>query len=264
MIHPSAIVDSRCQIDPTVEIGPYAVIEGPVRIAAGCRIESHAQIVGDVSIGEGTVIGRAAIIGANPQDLTFDPGTTSGVIIGPRNTIREHVTIHRSSKEGGVTVMGEGNFLMVGCHLGHDVRVGDNNVIANAALLAGHVRLGSNSFIGGGAVFHQFLRIGDCCMAQGNGSFGKDIPHFCRAQRTNRLAGLNVVGLRRAGFAAADRAAVKEVFDLVFRSGRNLSQAIAAARGRSWPPPAEKFLEFIEEPSRQGVCTPGNERDDAE
>lgn len=264
MIHPSAIVDSRAQIDPTVQIGPYAVIDGPVQIAAGCRIEAHAQIVGDVRIGEGTTVGRAAILGADPQDLSFDPATASGVIIGPGNTIREHVTIHRSSKPGQTTVVGEGNFLMVGCHLGHDVQVGNHNVIANAALFGGHVRLGNNSFIGGGAVFHQFVRIGDCCMAQGNGGFGKDIPHFCCAQRINRLAGLNVVGLRRAGFTAADRAAVKELFTLLFRSGLNLSQAIAEARQKQWPAPAEKLLQFLEAPSRQGVCIPGPDRGDAE
>jgi UDP-N-acetylglucosamine acyltransferase len=139
-------------------------------------------------------------------------------------------------------------------HFGHDAQIGDGNIFANDALLAGHVRVGSHAFIGGGAVFHQFLRIGDGCVVQGNGSFSKDIPHFCTAQRTNRVTGLNVVGLRRRGATTEERAALKELFDLIFRSGRNLSQAIAVARERKWSDHGEHFLRFLEIPSKKGVC----------
>ncbi len=254
MVHPTALIAPEAVIDPSVEIGAYVVIEGPVKIAAGCRIEPHAQLVGQVEIGEETTVGRGAVIGDLPQDLGFDPATSSGVRIGKKNVLREHVTIHRSSKAGGLTTLGDGNFIMVGAHFGHDVHMGDANIIANGVLLAGHVHVGNNTFIGGGAVFHQFLRIGDYCVVQGNGSFSKDIPHFCAAQRINRVTGLNVIGLRRQGFSAEQRAEMKELFDLIFRSRRNLTQAIGAARERSWSPQAEKFLAFLEAPSKKGVC----------
>lgn len=254
MIHPTAIVSSEANIDPSAEIGAYAIIEGPVQIGARCQIAPHAQIVGDTVIGEGTSIGRGAVIGEKPQDLGFTDAIKSGVRIGINNTLREHVTIHRGSKDGGLTVIGDGNFLMVGAHLGHDVEVGNNCILANGVLIAGHVHIGNNTFLGGGAVFHQFLRIGDYCVVQGNGSFSKDIPHFCAAQRINRVTGLNVVGLRRQGFTSADRSTMKELFDLVFRSGRNLSQALAFARLKQWPEHAERFLQFLEAPSKKGVC----------
>ncbi len=262
MFHPTAIISSEASIDSSADIGAYVVIEGPVKIGAGCKVAPHAQIICDTVIGEGSSIGRGAVIGENPQDLGFDAAVSSGVRIGKGNIIREHVTIHRGSKAGSMTEMGDGNFIMVGAHLGHDVRMGDKNVIANGVLLAGHVSIGSNTFIGGGAVFHQFLRIGDYCVIQGNGSFSKDIPHYCAAQRINRVTGLNVIGLRRAGFTTADRAALKELFDLLFRSGMNLSQAREAARARSWPTQAERFLQFVEAPSKKGVCQVRPDKDE--
>jgi UDP-N-acetylglucosamine acyltransferase len=254
MIHATAIISPEAHIDPGAEIGAYVIIEGPVQIAAGCKVAPHAQLIGDVQIGEGTTIGRSAIIGDLPQDLGFDPATHSGVRLGKKNVIREHVTIHRGSKPNQFTTLGEGNFIMVGAHFGHDVQIGNQNIIANDVLLAGHVHIGNNTFIGGGAVFHQFLRIGDYCVIQGNGSFSKDIPHYCAAQRTNRITGLNVIGLRRQGFTTEDRAEMKDLFDLLFREGHNLTQAIAAARAKTWSPRAEKLLQFIEAPSKKGVC----------
>lgn len=253
-VHPTAIISAEAHIDPTVEIGAYVIIEGPVKIAAGCKIAPHAQIIGEVEIGEETNIGRGAVIGDLPQDLGFNPATASGVRLGKKNVIREHVTIHRSSKARGFTTLGDGNFIMVGAHFGHDVEVGNSNVIANDVLLAGHVHVGNNTFIGGGAVFHQFLRIGDYCVIQGNGSFSKDIPHYCAAQRTNRITGLNVIGLRRQGFTTDQRAEMKEFFGLVFREGHNLSQALREARARIWSPQVEKLLLFLEAPSKKGVC----------
>ncbi len=263
MIHQTALIDPRAKIDPTAEIGPYVVIDGAAEIGAGCKIEAHAQIVGHVVVGEGTRIGRAAVIGAEPQDLGFDPATESSVVLGKKNVIREHVTIHRGSKPGGGTRIGDGNFLMATCHLAHDVVLGDKNIIANAALLAGHVQVGNSTFIGGGAVFHQFLRIGDFCVVQGNGSFSKDIPHYCSAQRVNRITGLNVVGLKRQGFTADDRAAIKELFHLLFDSGLNLTQALEKAVLREWSEKALRLLEFVQAPSKKGVCPvrPGREDD---
>lgn len=254
MIHPTAVIHPEAQIAEGVHIGPYAIIDGPAKIAAGCRIEAHAQIVGHVEMGEGCIVGRAAVIGADPQDLGFKPETESSVILGAHNVLREHVTIHRGSKPGSATTLGDGNFLMVGAHLAHDVHLGNKNILANACLLAGHIHVGNNTFIGGGAVFHQFIRIGDSCVIQGNGSFGKDIPHFCAAMRTNRITGLNIIGLRRQGFSGEQRAAIKELFKLLFCSGKNLSQALEAAREKTWADPALRLLDFASAPSKRGIC----------
>ena len=254
MIHSTAVVHPSAQIDPSVEIGPYVIIDGPAKIAAGCRIESHAQIIGQVEIGPKCFIGRAAIIGTEPQDLGFDSQTSSSVIMGSNNVIREHVTIHRGSKPGTVTRLGDGNFLMVGVHLAHDVQLGNKNILANCCMLAGHIHLGSNTFIGGGAVFHQFIRIGDSCVIQGNGSFGKDIPHFSSAMRTNRITGLNIVGLRRQGYTTEQRASIKELFHILFCSGKNMTQALAAANQRQWSEPASRLLEFASAPTKRGIC----------
>lgn len=254
MIHPTALIDARATIDPSVSIGAYALIEGPVKLGAHVVIGAHAQIMGDTIIGQGTRIGRAAIIGEDPQDLSFDPATPSLTIIGENNVIREQVTIHRGSKPGSATRIGDNNFIMANAHFAHDVQAGNRNVVANGALLAGHVHLGNNSFLGGGAVFHQFIRVGDSCVIQGNSAISKDIPHYCSANRLNRITGLNVIGLRRQGFSTADRAKIKELFDLIFRSGRNRSQAVAAARKREWPAPCEHFLRFIETAGKRGIC----------
>jgi UDP-N-acetylglucosamine acyltransferase len=254
-IHPTAIIDPRAELHPSVEIGPYVIIDGPAVLAAGVRVLGHAQILGRVEIGEECVIGQGAVVGGAPQDLHFDPSTESSVVMGPRNVLREHVTIHRGSKPGSATRLGEGNFLMVGAHLAHDVVLGDRNILANACLLAGHIVVGNGTFIGGGAVFHQFLRIGDGCVIQGNGSFGKDIPHFCAAMRTNRLTGLNVVGLRRAGVDAAARSALRSAFKQLFCSGLNLSDALRQARLQ--PPacePVARLLDFVAQPSKRGIC----------
>jgi UDP-N-acetylglucosamine acyltransferase len=254
MIHPTAIVDPAAKIDPTAFIGPYVVIEGPADIRAGCRVEAHAQILGHVELGEGTTIGRAALIGGDPQDLGFKAETESSVIIGPRNIIREHVTIHRGSTPGGATRVGEGNFIMTAAHLAHDVVLGNHNILANACLLAGHVQVGNYTFIGGGSAFHQFIRIGDYCVVQGNGSLGMDLPHYCAAHGSNQIVGLNIVGLRRQGFTAEQRAEIKEMFKELFHSGMNLSQAIASATQRQWESAAQQMLDFVMAPSKRGIC----------
>ena len=201
MIHPTALIDPAAQLDPTVTIGAYAIIEGPVKLAAGVTVGAHAQILGDTSIGASTSIGRAAIIGGDPQDLSFDPATPSQVIIGQNNTIREQVTIHRGSKNGSATRLGDHNFIMANAHFAHDTQIGNRNVVANAALLAGHVHVGNNTFIGGGSVFHQFIRVGDHAFIGGGAGVMHDvIPFGLVRDNPAHLAGLNLVGLRRRGF----------------------------------------------------------------
>ncbi|CAN5308619.1 acyl-ACP--UDP-N-acetylglucosamine O-acyltransferase [soil metagenome] len=254
MIHPTALIDPAAEFADDCQVGPFSICEGGARIARGCRIGAAAQLVGAVHLGAGTTVGRAAVIGTDPQDVSFDPATPSGVRIGERNTIREHATIHRSIRPGEFTTLGSDNFLMVGCHLGHDVVLGDHNGFANACLLAGFVTVGDRAFLGGGAVFHQFVRVGDGVMVQGNASLSRDVPPFCVVSGLNGLKGLNVVGLRRAGFSADERAELKRLYVLLFGSGRNLGQAVTEASRHPWSPRSRPLLDFVAAPSRKGVC----------
>jgi UDP-N-acetylglucosamine acyltransferase len=255
-IHPTALVSPDAEIADDASIGPFTVIEGPVKIGGGVKIGGHAWISGRTVIGEACEIGWGSILGADPQDLSFDPAVDSGVILGPRNTVREYVTIHRGSRAGGQTILGQGNLLMTGVHLAHDVRLGDDNILANNVLLAGHVTVGNKAFLGGAAGFHQFIQIGDLAMVQGLTAVSQDVPPYCTAYGINQIAGLNTVGLRRAGFSADDRAAIKRAFKLVYQSGKPREEALAAAASQDWPPPALRFLDAIRSPSRKGVMSP--------
>jgi UDP-N-acetylglucosamine acyltransferase len=254
-IHPTAIIAPEASIAAAVEIGPFAVVEGPVRLGEGVRIGGHVWISGDVEIGAGSTIGWGSVVGADPQDLGFDPATCSGVRIGPGNTLREYVTIHRSASGGGFTRLGRGNFLMTGVHLAHDVELGDDNVLANNVLLAGHVCVGNGAFLGGGAGFHQFLRVGDLAMVQGNAAISQDVPPFCVAHGQNRLAGLNTVGLRRAGFDAPARSEIKKVFHLLFRAGLASGAALREAGDVAISPAAASLVAAVASPSRKGVIS---------
>ncbi len=252
--HATAVIAPDAQIADDVEIGPYSVIEAGARIGPGCRIGPHAHLMGQIELGEGCTVGTGAILGADPQSVGFDARIPSGVIIGARNRIREYVTIHRSLFEGEHTRLGDDNFLMTGAHLGHDVRLGNQNVIANNCLLAGHVTVGDRCFLGGGSVYHQFMRIGDLVMVQGLTALGQDIPPFVIAAGTNRVAGINIVGLKRAGIEREVRASIKEAFDLIYCHGLNLTQAMAEADGRDWIGHARQFIDFFRAESHRGVC----------
>lgn len=243
-IHPAAIVESGARIGADVTIGAYCVIGPLVRIGDGTTIQSHVVIDGAVEIGQKNLIGHASVIGGTPQDLGFKPETQSSVRIGERNIIREHCTIHRGTAEGSATVIGNDNFLMAGVHVGHNSRVGNSVIIANSCLLGGHVQVGDGAFLGGGATFHQFVHVGRLVMTQGTSGFGKDIPPFVLAAGRNLAHGVNFVGLRRAGFTAAQREEVKRAFKLFYRSGLNMQQALAQAAETDFGPLGREFFDF--------------------
>jgi UDP-N-acetylglucosamine acyltransferase len=253
-IHPTAIIESGASLGPGVVIGPYAIIGSQAQIGAGCRIQAHAQVINDVQLGEDCLVGRGAVLGDDPQSISFDPSTPSSLQIGARNQFREHVTVHRGAKEGSATVIGSDNYFMVGCHVGHDAVIGNRNIIANACLLGGHVVVGDRAFLGGGAGFHQFTRIGDLAMVQGNAIVNRDVPPYVIAGAQSQLFGLNTIGLRRAGISAERRDDIKRAFHLVFRGDLNLSQALASAEEREWSEEAGRLLDFLRAPSHQGIC----------
>jgi UDP-N-acetylglucosamine acyltransferase len=253
-IHPTAIVDPTAKIGADVTVGPYAVIGTHAVIGARSAIASHVVIEADVTIGSGNMIDHAAIIGAAPQDLSYSHERKTRVEIGNENVIREHCTIHRGSAEGSVTKIGHKNFLMAGAHVGHNCEIGNNVIIANNCLLGGHVRVGDGAFLGGGCVFHQNMRVGRLAIAQGASGFSKDIPPFVIAAERNYVFGLNVIGLRRAGFSAKDRDEIKAAFKLIYSSGLNVSDAIKKATTMKLGNAAKEFLDFVANAKKRGIC----------
>ena len=253
-IHATALVDPAAQIGAEVEIGPYAIVGGAAVIGDKCKIQAHAVIEGAVKMGSGNFVGYGAIIGAEPQDLTFDPKTQSTVEIGHDNVIREYCTIHRGSSPGSATVIGNGNFLMVGTHLGHNCILGNRVVIANDCLLAGYVQIDDQAFIGGGSRFHQGIRMGRLVMAEGR--FSQNLPPFLSAAK-NEVYGFNVVGLRRANFSAAERDEIKRAFKLLYRSGLNTKQALEQAAATEFGPVGREFFEFVASAGKRGIVQYG-------
>ncbi len=253
-IHPTALVDSKAKLENDVEVGPYSVIGPQAIVGKNCLIGSHVVIEGDVQMGEHNLIGHGTIIGGAPQDLSFSFQTRSGVRIGNGNTIREHCTIHRGTAEGSVTTIGDKNFLMVGAHVGHNCTIGSNVIIANNCLLGGYVEIQDNAFLGGGCVFHQFIRVGRLAITQGGSAFSVDVPPFTMAALLNYAIGLNVIGLKRAGFAREERDELKAAFKLVYTSGLNTSQALARAAEKKWGVVAREFFDFIASAKKRGIC----------
>jgi UDP-N-acetylglucosamine acyltransferase len=253
-IHPTALVDPDAQIGADVEIAPFSVIGPQAAIGDRTIVQSHVVIEGNVAIGTGNFVGHGAIIGAPPQDLSFSLERKTKVEIGNDNVIREYCTIHRGSPEGSVTKIGDNNFLMVGAHVGHNCEIGNNVVIANNCLLAGHVRVDDGAFLGGGSTFHQHMHVGRLVMVQGSSAFGKDLPPFVTAAERNYVVGLNVVGLRRAGFSARDRDELKAAFKLLYTSGLNISQALEKAETMNFGALAREFFEFVAGAKKRGIC----------
>ena len=252
-IHPSALVSDEAILADDVTVGPFAIIDAGVNIGAGCKIGAQAWITGNTVMGKNNEVGYGSIIGADPQDASFDTSVNSNVVMGDHNCIREYVTVHRSATDGRSTKIGNTNFLMTGVHLAHDVQMGNFNNLANNVLLAGHIIIGNNIFLGGGGGFHQFLHIGDYAIVQGNAVVSRDVPPYCMAHGRNQLAGLNVIGLRRGGFTVEERVDIKRAYQLLFRSGGNLKEALRIAAEGEWSCAAEKMLDSARKPSRKGL-----------
>jgi UDP-N-acetylglucosamine acyltransferase len=253
-VHPSAIVDSAAQIGAGAQIGPFCIVGPQVMIGDKTVVQSHVVIEGEVVIGSGNVIGHGAVIGAPPQDVSFSPERKTRVEIGNDNIIREYCTIHRGTAQGSATKIGDKNFLMAGAHVGHNCVIGNNVIIANNCLLGGYVRVDDGAFLGGGSTFHQFMHIGRLAMIQGSSAFGKDIPPFVIGAERNYVFGLNVTGLRRAGFSAKDRDEIKAAFKLVYLSGLNIRQALERGTAKQFTGPAREFLDFVANATKRGIC----------
>jgi UDP-N-acetylglucosamine acyltransferase len=250
--HPTAIIHPKAKVDASVEVGPYAVIDEGVEIGANCVIGPHVYLTGRTTIGARNHFFAGCVIGEAPQDLKYRNEPT-GVRIAEDNVFREHVTVHRSSKVDEQTSIGSHNFLMQHSHVAHNVVLGDFVILAGGALLAGYARVDDRAFISGNCLVHQFVRVGTLALMQGGSAVSKDLPPFLVAHETNTLCGSNVVGMRRAGIAATDRQELKQVYRVLFREGRNLRDAVVAARKKFSGQSAKLMLDFIAS-SKRGIC----------
>jgi UDP-N-acetylglucosamine acyltransferase len=263
MIHPSAIIHPQAHVDPTVDVGPGVVIDAGVQVGPDCVLGPHVVLTGQTVIGARNRFHAGCVIGDAPQDLKYQ-GAPTGLVVGEDNVFREHVTVHRSAREGDPTRIGSHNFLMQHSHVGHNVAVADHVILAGGALLAGHVHVADRAFISGNCLVHQFVRIGTLSMMQGGAAISKDLPPFTMARGYNGICGLNTIGLRRAGFTAAQRIELKRVYRLLFREPLKRSESLAQARAHFTTPPASILVDFVAA-ARRGVCSDiGRGRADAD
>jgi len=252
MIHPTAIIHPKAKLHASVRVAAYAVIDAGVELGANCVVGSHVYLTGETKIGANNIFHAGCVIGDAPQDLKYK-GEPTRLRIGDNNVFREHVTIHRATNSDGETLIGSHNYLMANCHVGHNSQLGDHIIIANGALLGGHVTVQDRSFISGNCGVHQFCRVGTLAMMQGNSGVSQDLPPFTMVQHINEMCGLNVVGLRRAGFTAEQRIELKRLYHLLFRSGKNLRVAMAEAKEKFSSPAAKIMLDFVAN-AKRGVC----------
>jgi UDP-N-acetylglucosamine acyltransferase len=231
-IHPTAIVEAGAELGETVRIDAYAIVRANVQIGEGSSVGAHCVLEGHTRIGRDNRIFQFCSIGAAPQDKKY-AGEPTELHIGDRNTIREFCTFNLGTlQDGGVTRIGDDNWIMAYVHIAHDCAVGNQTIFANNATLGGHVHVGDWAIIGGLSGVHQFVKIGAHAMVGFASAVSQDVPPFMLVDG-NPLAvrGFNVEGLRRRGFSAARIAAVKQMHKLIYRSGLTLEAAMAALPG---------------------------------
>ncbi|MEA2060481.1 MAG: acyl-ACP--UDP-N-acetylglucosamine O-acyltransferase [Thermodesulfobacteriota bacterium] len=252
MIHPTAIIDPGADIDDNVTIGPFAIIQNNVTIGANTSIGPYTIVDQYASIGPDCTIFQYASIGASPQDLKFH-GEKSYLTIGKGSIIREFVTINRGTEAGGgVTEVGEENYLMAYTHIAHDCRTGRKVILANNSTLAGHIELGNHVTIGGLVAVHQFVRIGDFAYIGGKSAVVKDIPPYVIAAGDRAtLHGLNNVGLKRQAFTKSTISELKKAYRIVFRIGLTVKKAADRVKAEvEQIPEVINFMKFIQDSNR--------------
>lgn len=257
MIHPSAIIETGAHIGPGCRIGPFCHIGPAVRLAGGVKLHSHVAITGDTEIGEQTEIWPFASVGSQPQDLKF-AGEKTRLRIGARNMIRESVSINPGTAGGGgLTTIGDDCLFMLGTHVGHDCKVGNKVVLANHASLAGHVEVGDGAIIGGLAGVHQFVRIGEGAIIGALSMVVADvIPFGSVAGERPKLAGLNLIGLKRRGLDRATISAIRAAYKALFAEDGTLRTRAEALAERAESPLVQKILDFVLSDSERSFCTP--------
>lgn len=244
-IHPTAVIDSKAELAPDVEVGAFTVIQAGVRLGAGTVVREHCVFEGNTIVGENCQIGPAAYIGLAPQHLKLH-GEGSYLIIGNNVIIRETASLHRATHAGieHATRIGDNCLIMGGCHVAHDCFVDADVVMANSALLAGHCHVGCRAFLGGAVTIHQYVRVGRLAILAGNEAVSHDAPPFC-AVRYGGLKGYNAIGCKRGGIPRASIFAIRKAY-YCLHTHRTLPAAVAAIRKTVDPvPEVEELLEFL-------------------
>ncbi|HTK02653.1 MAG TPA: acyl-ACP--UDP-N-acetylglucosamine O-acyltransferase [Bordetella sp.] len=260
-IHPTAVVDPAAEIDSSVVIGPYSVVGPRVSIGAGTEIGSHCVIDGFTTIGRDNRFYRFCSIGGMPQDKKYK-GEPTRLEIGDRNMVREFTTFNTGTvQDGGVTTLGDDNWIMAYVHIAHDCHVGNNTILANGVQLGGHVSVGDWAILGGLTGVHQFSTIGPHSMTGGNSSLMQDTPPYVLAAGNPcRPVGINVEGLKRRGFSPAVISALRDAYKAIYRRGLSLDEARAELRERQNTEPETRevlqtMLDFLDQ-SRRGIIRP--------
>lgn len=252
-IHSSAVIGKSVKLGEGNDIGPGCVIEDGVVIGSRNKLWMNVYVGPGTTIGEENQIHMGAVIGHVPQDAAYS-GATTFTRIGSRNTIREYVTIHRGTKEGSSTILGDDNALMANAHIGHNCQIGNRTVLVNLATLAGYCTVDDGAMLSGLVVVHQFTRIGRLAIVSGLSAVNKDVPPFMLCGgRPAVIQGLNVVGLRRADIAAPIREEIKRAYKRLYREGRNVSHALETIEQESRSEEVRALVEFIKS-SKRGIC----------
>jgi UDP-N-acetylglucosamine acyltransferase len=254
-IDKTAVVDRKAELDDGVEVGPYSIIGGEVKIGKETKIYGHAVIEGRTTLGMGNTVFQFASVGSVPQDLKYR-GEPSELIIGDHNIIREFVSLNPGTRGGGmVTRVGDHNLLMMYCHIAHDCSMGNRNIVANGATFGGHVMIEDHVIVGGLVGVHQFVRVGSSAILGAGSMVSKDVPPFCNATGDRAtLHGLNIEGLRRRGFDAAVIDALRKAYKIIFRSKLKTKEALEKVREEIFGcPQVDQLVAFIAD-SRRGVC----------
>lgn len=252
-IHPTAIVAPGAELDDSVEVGPYCVIDPHVRVAAGCRLYHSVYLTGWSEIGQDCELHPGVIVGHAPQDTKYG-GERSYCHIGRGTILREYVTIHRGTLPESHTVVGEDCFLLGGSHVAHNCRVGNRVTLINNVLLGGHVTVEDRVTMGGAAVVHQFTRIGELAMVAGNARVSMDVVPFALIDPSGRVAGLNRVGLRRAGISREHFQELRAAYGLLFGARLPFRDAVEQVRNLVKLPPGKSLLRFLEGESQRGLA----------
>lgn len=224
-VHPTAVIGPDVELSEDTTVGPFAVLDGRITVGPGCTIGQGARLVGDVTLGSNNQVFAYAVLGEKPQHQKYADEPTR-VEIGDNNVFREFVTIHRGTTHSWKTVIGCNNFFMAMSHVAHDCVVGNNCMLANGGLLAGHCTIGDNVVLSGHSALHQFCKMGRVSMLSGVSGSSKDVPPFMIVQGINKILGVNVVGMRRAGIPSPHIDAVRRAYFLLFKLGLTVSQGI--------------------------------------
>lgn len=226
MIHPTALIDPNAELADDVEVGAFSIVDAKVRIDSGTRIGPHAVITGRTTIGKNNHIFQFTSIGEQPQDKKYADEDTE-LIIGDNNTIRELCTFSRGSLQGGgVTRIGNNNWIMACVHIAHDCKLGDNIIMANNASLAGHVTVGNHAILSGYSLIHQFCTVGEYSFTSFASHVNQSIPPYVTVSGEKaRVKGINTEGLKRQGYTSEQINQVRRAYKVLYREGKPLEEA---------------------------------------